>query len=42
MADYPALAPGIEQMHGAAVFACGFPFGMLFSAVMGAVFIAGE
>jgi ABC-2 type transport system permease protein len=42
MADDPALAPGIEQMHGAEVIAQGFHFGMLTIAVLGALFITGE
>ena len=35
MADDPALAPGIQQMHGAEVIAQGFQFGMLTIAVLG-------
>jgi ABC-2 type transport system permease protein len=42
MAEDPALAPGIEQMHGAEVIASGFPFGMLTIAVLGALHITGE
>ena len=42
MADDPALAPGIEQMHGAEIVASGFPFGMLIIAVLGALCITGE
>ena len=42
MADDPALAPGIEQMHGAEIVASGFPFGMLIIAVLGALSITGE
>lgn len=42
MADDPALAPGIEQMHGAEVIAGGFHFGMLAIAVLGALLITGE
>jgi ABC-2 type transport system permease protein len=41
-ADDPALAPGIEQMHGAEVISSGFPFGMLTIAVLGALLITGE
>ena len=41
MAD-DALAPGIEQMHGAEVISSGFPFGMLTIAVLGALLITGE
>ena len=33
MAEDPALAPGIEQMHGAEVISSGFHFGMLTIAV---------
>ena len=42
MADDPALAPGIEQMHGAEVISSGFHFGMLTIAVLGALLITGE
>src|SRR4051794_6333667 len=42
MADDPAQAPGIEQMHGAEVISGGFPFGMLTIAVLGALLITGE
>lgn len=42
MADDPATAPGIKQMHGAEIVASGFPFGMLIIAVMGALFMTGE
>ena len=42
MADDPALAPGIEQMHGAEVISSGFPFGMLTIAVLGALLMTGE
>ena len=35
MAEDPALAPGIEQMHGAEVISSGFHFGMLTIAVLG-------
>ncbi|WP_197515654.1 hypothetical protein [Arthrobacter sp. U41] len=42
MADDPALAPGIEQMHGAEVIAGGFHFGILTIAVLGALLITGE
>ena len=42
MADDPALAPGIEQMHGAEVIAGGFHFGMLTIAVLGALLVTGE
>ncbi len=41
-ADDPALAPGIEQMHGAEVISSGFQFGMLTIAVLGALLITGE
>ena len=39
---HPALAPGIEQMHGAEVISSGFHFGMLIIAVLGALLITGE
>lgn len=42
MAEDPALAPGIGQMHGAEIVASGFPFGMLIIAVLGALSITGE
>src|SRR5215216_7270281 len=42
MADDPALAPRIEQMHGAEVISSGFHFGMLTIAVLGALLITGE
>jgi ABC-2 type transport system permease protein len=42
MADDPALAPGIEQTHGAEVISSGFHFGMLTIAVLGALLITGE
>jgi hypothetical protein len=42
MADDPALAPGIEQMHGAEVISSDFHFGMLTIAVLGALLITGE
>ena len=42
MADDPARAPGIEQMHGAEVISSGFHFGMLTIAVLGALLITGE
>jgi ABC-2 type transport system permease protein len=42
MADDPATAPGIEQMHGAEIVAGGFQFGMLTIAVLGALLITGE
>lgn len=38
----PALAPGIEQMHGVEVIAGGFHCGMLTIAVLGALLITGE
>ncbi|MBP2216570.1 ABC transporter permease subunit [Arthrobacter sp. CAN_C5] len=40
--DDPALAQGVEQMHGAEIIAGGFHFGMLTIAVLGALLITGE
>ncbi|MEX5298604.1 hypothetical protein RCG67_07465 [Kocuria sp. CPCC 205292] len=40
--DDLALAPGIEQMHGAEVIFSGFHFGMPTIAVLGALLITGE
>ncbi|MFK5647967.1 ABC transporter permease subunit [Ornithinimicrobium sp. LYQ121] len=42
MAEDPATARGIEQMHGVEIVASGFPFGMLTIAVLGALSITGE
>ncbi len=42
IAEDPAMAPTIGQMHGAEVIASGFPFGMLTIAVLGALLFTGE